>query len=71
MLELIRAVIQLPYIILIDDIDSYFDEVKLKKAFEILDYATNNGSCVLITNRRKLDHIEHNFRIQKGKLVKL
>jgi len=71
MMELIRAAIQLPYIILIDDIDNYFDQIKLKKAFEILNYATNNGSCVLVTCKQRLDDIELNYRLQNGELVKL
>jgi hypothetical protein len=71
MVELIRAAIQLPYIILIDDLDMYFDDIKLNQMMGIFEYATNNGSCILATTKQRLDNFELNFRIQKGILVKL
>ncbi len=71
MIEVIRAVIQLPYIILIDDIDMFFDSNKLNHVLDILDYATNNGSCVLVTAKQKMDNFDLNYRIQNHNLVKL
>ena len=71
MVELIRAAIQLPYIILIDDLDMYFDDKKFNQIAEIIEYATNNGSCILATAKKPLDHFKLTFRIQKGVLVKL
>lgn len=71
MLEFIRAVIQLPYLILIDDFDAYFDPVKRKVALEILDYAANNGSSLIVTSKQKIEECRLNYRIQKGKLVQI
>lgn len=71
MIELIRAVIQLPYIILVDDFDNFFDDLKLNQVREIFDYATNNGSCILVTAKQRLDDFEFNYRIQNGILAKL
>jgi len=70
-LELIRATVQLPYLILVDDMDNYFDAVKLKTATEILSYATKNGSSVLVTSKQKLEDFNAYYRIQNKKLVSI
>ena len=71
LVEIIRAVIQLPYIILIDDFDLYFDEHKRKQVCEILDHAASNGTCIIVTSKQKLTDFELNFHIHDNKLVKL
>jgi len=71
LLELIRATVQLPYLILVDDMDNYFDAVKLKTATEILSYATKNGSSVLVTSKQKLEDFNAYYRIQNKKLVSI
>ncbi|OPX29735.1 MAG: hypothetical protein B1H06_00985 [Candidatus Cloacimonas sp. 4484_143] len=70
-IELIRASIQLPHLILIDDIDNFFDEKRLIQALQICDYATNTGTSLLATSKRKLDHFDQYYRIQDKKMVKL
>ncbi len=52
--ELIRAVVQLPYMILIDDIDHDFDEANLKRALAICAHAAGAGGTVLATSTRLL-----------------
>lgn len=71
MLELIRAAIQLPQLIMIDDIDNFFDGKKLLQALQICDYATNTGTSMLATAKQKIDHFDQYHRIQDKKVVKL
>ena len=71
LIEIIRAVIQLPYIIIIDDVDVFFDNNKFVKALEILDHASDNGSCVMASARDRIEGFDFYYRIQNGKLVKL
>ena len=70
-IELIRAVIQLPQIILIDDLENYFDDKNLIKALEICNFALNSGTSLIATSKRKLDNFDTHYRIQNNKVVKL
>ena len=70
-IELIRAVIQLPQIILIDDLDNYFDDKNLVIALEICNFAINSGASLITTSNRKLDNFDTHYRIQDSKVVKL
>ena len=70
-IELIRAVIQLPYLILLDDFDNYFDSINLKKAHEICNFAVNNGSTVVVTSKTRLENFDNIYRIQNKKVVQL
>lgn len=70
-IELIRAVIQLPQIILIDDLDNYFDDKNLVIALEICNFAINSGASLIATSNRKLDNFDTHYRIQDSKVVKL
>ncbi len=71
MLELIRAVIQFPHLILIDDLDIYFDEKTYLKAMDIIQYAVSSGSTVIATAKRKLDFFDQYYREQDRKIVKI
>ena len=70
-IELIRAVIQLPQIILIDDLENYFDDKNMIKALEICNFALNSGTSLVATSKRKLDNFDIHYRIQNNKVVKL
>jgi len=70
-LELIRAVIQLPKLILIDDMDNFFDELHLAKALKIIEYAKNSGTCVIVTSKLKLEGFDKNYRLYGMKMVKI
>ena len=70
-IELIRAVIQLPQIILIDDLENYFDEKNMITALEVCNFAINSGASIIATSKRKLDNFGIHYRIQDSKLVKL
>jgi len=70
-IELIRAVIQLPQIILIDDLENYFDDINMIKALEICNFALNSGTSLIATSKRKLDNFDTHYRIQNNKVVKL
>jgi molybdate transport system ATP-binding protein len=69
--ELIRAVIQLPYIILIDDADSFFDDINLLKMHRICNFAVENGTTLLVSSKRKLENFDSYFRIQNKELVQI
>ena len=70
-IELIRAAIQLPYLILLDDLDNYFDEINLMKSNLIFDYCLKNGTTIISTSKRRLDNFSISSRIQNGKMVVL
>ncbi|MDP8268849.1 MAG: ATP-binding cassette domain-containing protein [Candidatus Tenebribacter davisii] len=70
-IELIRAVIQLPQIILIDDLENYFDDKNIVTALEICNFALNSGASVITTSKRKLENFDVYYRIQDSKVVKL
>lgn len=67
--ELIRAMIQLPYLILIDDMDNFFDGKNLLKALEICEYALNSGSSLLATSKNKMEHFDITCRVQDKRVV--
>ncbi|RLC52621.1 MAG: hypothetical protein DRZ79_00905 [Candidatus Cloacimonadota bacterium] len=70
-IELIRAAIQTPYLILIDDFDNFFDEIKLIKATEILNHALKNGTSIVATAKTKPENFQIIYRIQNKEMVKL
>ncbi len=70
-IELIRAVIQIPQIILIDDLENYFYDKNMIKALEICNFALNSGTSLIVTSKRKLDNFDTHYRIQNNKVVKL
>ncbi len=69
MVEIIRAVIQLPFAILIDDIDVYFDSRRYEKVLETLKVAMESGTAVLATAKCKLDGFDRYYRIDQGMVV--
>lgn len=70
-IELIRAVIQLPQLILIDDLENFFDDKNLLVASDICNYALNSGTTLIATSKYKLDNFDVHYRIQNSKVVKL
>lgn len=70
MIEIIRAVIQYPFVLLIDDFDAYFDDEQKNIAKYFLDFASKAGTSVVVTTTRELDGFE-NFSIIENKLVKI
>lgn len=69
--EIIRAVAQLPYIVLIDDIDNFFDEINFAKALEIINFAIISGSSVFISSKKRLLGVDNIRKIQDCNVVKL
>jgi len=70
-IELIRAVIQLPQLILIDDLENYFDDKNLLIALDICNYSVNNGTSLIATSKYKLENFDMHYRVQNSKVVKL
>lgn len=67
--EIVRAVVQNPYLILIDDLDSYFDVVQSIKINALLDSALASGVSVLATAKIKLPDYDWLWAIQNGIMV--
>ncbi len=68
LVELIRATAINPLLILIDDLDKYFDSVNLIKAIGILSFATQEGATIVASSGHKLFGFEKNFIIKERKL---
>ncbi len=69
--EIIRSVVQLPYLVMVDDIDMYFDEVNYAKAIEVLKFAVSSGSSVLLSSKKKLPYVDRTIKIQTSTVVEL
>jgi ABC-2 type transport system ATP-binding protein len=67
--ELVRAAVQIPNIILLDDMDAYFDEVNYNKALQILQNCLDNNSIIIATSRTLLENFNHTMRLQNKELM--
>ncbi|MDD3050973.1 MAG: ATP-binding cassette domain-containing protein [Candidatus Cloacimonetes bacterium] len=67
--EIIRAVIQLPFIIMLDDYDEYFDEETQKHLHEVFDYAIKGGTSIIASAKRELSEYKKQSKIENGKLI--
>jgi len=67
-LEIIRAVVQQPFLILIDDIDSFFDNSTMTIALTILENAVCAGTALLTTGKTKIDEFHNFIEIQHGEI---
>ena len=70
-LELIRAIIQQPHFLLIDDFDTYFDNTSLKNLTKVFDHAAKAGTAIVITTRKKFEGITSSYAINSGEIYKL
>ena len=69
-LELIRAIIQQPHFLLIDDFDTYFDNVSLENLIKAFDHAVKAGTAIVITTRKKFEGISNSYLIKSGEIYK-
>lgn len=69
-IELIRAVVQQPYLILMDDLDNFFDEKKYVKAMEICQFALSSGTSIVATSRARLDVFDDYYLVSDRKVIK-
>ena len=67
MIEIIRAVVQQPELILIDDIDDYFDDKKFVLLCKIM--KTLKKTTVISTSKKRLSDFDQLYRIQNGVVV--
>ncbi|MCF7920731.1 MAG: ATP-binding cassette domain-containing protein [Candidatus Cloacimonetes bacterium] len=70
-LQLIRAVVQLPHYLLIDDYDTYFDNSSLNNLSAVFEYAAKAGTTLVITTKQQISNLTHNYIISSGVLHKL
>lgn len=69
--ELVRAVVQLPHYLLIDDYDTFFDNSTLNELSSVFEYAASAGTTVLVTSRKQVSSVLIGYKIEEGKLEKL
>ncbi|MCF7911120.1 MAG: ATP-binding cassette domain-containing protein [Candidatus Cloacimonetes bacterium] len=69
-LELIRAIIQQPHFLLIDDFDTYFDNVSLDNLTKAFDHAAKAGTAIVITTRKKFEGITNSYTLKSGEIIK-
>lgn len=67
--ELIRAVILLPEVILIDDFDLSFPQVKLDKILEILTLIQKNGTIIIASGKTDNRSFQRTFSIANKQVV--
>ena len=70
MVEIIRAIMVNPVVILVDDIDNYFDDVNMSILFEILEQSKNDFSFIA-TSKKLIERFKNVYRIQNKNVVKL
>jgi ABC-type sugar transport system ATPase subunit len=66
--EIIRAIVQTANLILIDDIDQYFDDKRMLKIMELIAFGMEQKSSFIATAKNPLPKFEKVYRIQNGKV---
>lgn len=69
LVELVRSVIQYPYVILLDDPDCWFDDRTLERALRVCDYALKAGTTLLAAGKKTVPHFDFYYQIQNHKLI--
>ena len=70
-LELVRAIVQLPHYLLLDDYDTYFDNHSLNKLSAVFEYAAKSGTTIMVTSKQQIGSLLNNYMINGGVLEKL
>ncbi len=65
--EIIRAVLQYPHLILIDDFESYFDKNNFLKIMEVLQFSADTGTLIIATSTCSMAQFK-NYRINNSQL---
>ena len=59
-----------PVVILVDDIDNYFDDVNMSILFELLEQSKKDFSFIA-TSKKLIERFKNVYRIQNKNVVKL
>ncbi|MCD4818156.1 MAG: ATP-binding cassette domain-containing protein [Candidatus Cloacimonetes bacterium] len=70
-IELIRAVVQNPHLIMFDGLDRYFDSENTKIVEKILKTTVENGTIFIGTAKSKIDTFQQNFSIIDKKVISI
>lgn len=70
-MELIRAVVQLPHYLLIDDYDTFFDNNTLNLLSSAFEFAASAGTTIITTSLKQITSVLVCYKIQNGVLEKL
>ncbi|MCL1826746.1 MAG: ATP-binding cassette domain-containing protein [Candidatus Cloacimonetes bacterium] len=65
LMYLIRAALVDPYVLLIDDFDTFFDSEKLKNVQKLLAYFLSTGMSIIATGKLAMEHTI-TYKINKG-----
>jgi ABC-type lipoprotein export system ATPase subunit len=71
LIELIRAVILLPKVLLIDDFDLSFHLPQQPKVFELLKLMQENGTVIIASGKKKNDAIHYCCTIEDNQVVEV
>ncbi len=69
LVEIVRAIAISPSLLLIDDLNKYFDDISFIKGVGLLQFAATRGSIVLCSSSEVLVGFENSFVIQDGILI--
>ena len=67
---LVRAALISPTMILIDDIDTYFDAENIQNAIKLFQYCQKSGILTIATGKAHIENI-HSYFIDKGEVHRL
>lgn len=70
-LELVRAVVQSPHYLMIDDFDISFDSHSLNQISPVFEYAAKKGTTIIVTAKAKISYILTSYILNGGVLQKL
>ena len=69
-IEIIRAVTKQPHLIIIDDFDLMFDEIKFIKVISLIENSIKSGTSFIFTAKNKIDRIPNLYKISNGSLIR-
>ncbi len=69
-IEIVRAVSRQPHLILIDDFDLMFDEIKFIKVISLIENSIKSGTGFIFTAKNKIDRIPRMYKLSNGFLIK-
>ncbi len=70
MVEIIRAIVVNPLVILLDDLDNYFDDINISVMFKLFEISKAKHSLIA-TSKKIIENFNQIYRIQNQKVVKL
>jgi ABC-type branched-subunit amino acid transport system ATPase component len=70
MIEMVRAMLIEPYLLLIDDLDKFFDLEHYQLVFQMIEHLNASGCSVFATSSREIPGFTIHYLIQDRELIK-